>query len=369
MVTNKGVVITTFSLTDPESVAAITLEGAAVCEAGACPYMGIERIRGRVTSTRGFILYGGTIEASQNWFKEWILEGQRPNNKGIVSYSIPSWTNRTQFPGGYDDEEIQSWRAFLGEDLFLERCAAIPRPPRERVMSEAKPEHIRDDIAIPEDATHEIWVDPGFATAHAVLWVAFWNEGKRLRFHAYDEFYEQRVDTEAMIGLCEQKPNWRKIRTGVIDTGAVGHRDATKSALEVWRNFAPQIVFAHKVWPESVQIERIQTCLRNGQFTMSPECKGLIAEFGLGEPVFPEMHPWKFQTDRDGRITSEKPKDAWNHSAKCVSYGLLNHLGQASHRREYQAKNRLHPKDKPTPTVLGRLTQADRDAMWDALKP
>ena len=71
-------------------------------------------------------------------------------------------------------------------------------------------------------------------------------------------------------------------------------------------------------------------------------CRSVPA--GLGEPVFPEMHPWRYGTDRDGRIVSEKPEDKWNHSVKTVGYGLLHHLGQVEIKRKSTTWNRLQRK-------------------------
>lgn len=347
MVTTDGVVITTFSLENPESVRAIDLEGGMICEAGLCPYSGIERIRGRVAAKKGFLIFNGTIERSQRWWTDWLVEGKRPNNKGIVSYSIPSWANRHEFPGGETDPEIISWRDFLGEDLFLERCAAIARPPRERVLREATESHIQI-VEIPEGATYELAVDPGYATAYANLFVANWLENGEYRFHVYDELYEQTKTTKDVVALCRTKPSWPLIRTGAIDIASKGHRDANDSALEIWQQLT-DIHFDKKYWAEDRQIERLQTSFRSGQLTIDPKCVGLIAECGLGEPVFPEMHPWVYVTDRDGRVISEKPKDAWNHSAKALAYLLLARLGQVEFKRKATTWNRMKKPGKKAP--------------------
>jgi hypothetical protein len=133
---------------------------------------------------------------------------------------------------------------------------------------------------------------------------------------------------------------WGRVHTGVIDIASKGHRDATDSSLEIWEKLT-NIRFNKRYWAEDRLIERIIVSANTKQFTIDPACKGLIAECGLGEPVFPEMHPWRFVTDRDGRVVGEKPEDKWNHSAKCVGYGLLHHLGQVETRRKPTTWNRL----------------------------
>jgi hypothetical protein len=363
LVTTDGVVVATWSMEDPTSIRSVNLEGAACCEAGKMPYSGVERVWGRVSATKGFIVYSGTMESSQKWYEDWMLMGKRPNHLGIKSYSLPSYTNRHQFPGGYDDPEIQHLKRVYSEDVFAMRVLAEPRPPRDRVLKEVTTDHI-GELAVPEDALVEIWVDPGYASAYAVLFVAMWDEYERdrdgqlvrddegrprplgRRFYVFDELYEQGKTTDDIIDLCQQHPAWPRIRSGVIDVAAKGHRDAGESALEKWQLRTP-LTWNMRYWPEAALIERIRSSAKQGRITINPKCRGLIAECGLGEPVFPEMHPWKFHTDRDGRITSERPVDKWNHSAKALGYGLLHHLGQVESLRRPRGFNRLEGEATP----------------------
>ena len=97
LITTDGVVVRTWSLENPESVRSVNLELAMVVEAGGCPCAGIERIRGRVAARRGPIIYNGTIEHAQTWWRDWQAIGQRPNTKHIKTFIIPSWANRIEF--------------------------------------------------------------------------------------------------------------------------------------------------------------------------------------------------------------------------------------------------------------------------------
>lgn len=331
MVTKHGVVIQTWSMEDPTSIRALDLEGVLVCEAGKCPYSGIERLQGRVSAKRGYIVYSGTMENSQQWYQDWMLMGQRPNHLGIKSYSLPTFSNTHEFPGGRNDPEILRLERMYPEDIFAMRVLAEPRPPKARVIAEAQNRHIKK-VKIPHDAEFEVWVDPGYATAYAVLWVAHWlvhedgQEPYRF-FYVFDEIYERGKTTEDIIAMCKARKLWSRVKEGVIDIAGKGHRDATESALEIWKK-RTRLVWNMKMWPEKALIERIRTTFKQNHIAISPACRGLIAELGLGEPVFDEMHYWKYMTDRDGKVVGEKPVDKWNHSAKALGYGLLHHLGQ-----------------------------------------
>lgn len=348
MVTKAGVVISTRSMEDPTSIRAIDLEFAIIAEAGKCPYDGVERVQGRISAKRGFIIYSGTMENSHQWYQDWVLMGQRENHLGIKSYSLPTWGNIHEYPGGREDPEIKRLEAIYPEDTFAMRVAAEPRPPRYRVLQEVTTEHVVQK-RVPKDATWEVWVDPGYASAYAVLFVAHWNETAKdgaplgKRFYVADELYEQGRTTRDIIALCKRHRLWPRVSAGVIDIGAKGHRDAGESALEIW-NKLTSFNWNMKLWREPPLMERIRSSAQQFQFWINPSCVGLIAECGLGEPVFPEMHPWKYPTDRSGRVLGEKPIDKWNHSSKALGYGLLHHLGQVERSRQAMSISRLKSK-------------------------
>lgn len=359
LVTKKGVVLQTWSTENPDSIRSIEPLGVAAVEAGRQEWATVMRIQGRISRARAYAIYSGTLENANKWYTDWALMGKRENHLGIKTFSLPTWTNRALFPGGANDPEILRLKDIYTDDLFAMRVAAEPRPPRDRVLPEFN-EALIGETKIPEDAHYELWIDPGYATAHAVLWVAWWwQKPKRRRrkteddededpgrkfFYVFDEFYEQGVNTDAMTDLAKAHPSWKYvIKTGnksVIDIAGKGHRDSTESAVEVWRR-KTDLEFNMNYWSEDSLIERIRTSAKAKRFLVNPKCKGLLAEAGLGEPVFEGMHHWKYAATNDGRILSEKPKDAWNHSAKALGYGLLEHVGPVEGVIEQISINRL----------------------------
>ncbi|MFA6135013.1 MAG: LAGLIDADG family homing endonuclease [Phycisphaerae bacterium] len=359
LTTAAGVVIATWSMDDPGTIRAMDLEMAAICEAGKCPYEGVERVRGRVSAQKGPVVYSGTLEESHQWYRDWAVMGLRENKFLIKTYSLPTWTNLHNFPGGRQDSEILLMEATYPDDVFAMRVAGEPRPPRHRVMKEVTEAHVKViDVTQMPGVVFEICVDPGYASAYAVLLVARWKEdieemnlttGEmqktwRWRFHFVDEFYEQGRQTEEMIDLLRGHPLWPELNAqheGVFDIASKGHRDAGQSALEIWKKRLPKWNWNMKYWYEEPLIERLRTSAKANQFTISPNCKGLLAECGLEEPVFPEMHPWKYMTTRDGIVSGEKPIDKWNHSCKAAGYYLLHHLGQVERITKASNFNRL----------------------------
>lgn len=351
LITNDGVVVQTWSLDDQSNVRAVSPEGSAVCECGQAGYLGVERIQGRISGTTGFIVYSGTMEDSQQWYQDWMLMGQRANHLDIVSYSLPAFTNRHLFPGGRLDPEILRLEKVYPEDVFAMRVMAEPRPPKGRVLPEVVPAHIQR-VNVPDDAKYEFWIDPGYASAYAILFVAMWVDPKdgMKRFHCVDELYEQGLTTDAIIELVKRTPYWPKINSGVIDIASQTHGQGTESALEKWRKLTGK-QFNMRYWGQDALIERVRSSFKEGRVTIDPRCRGLIAECGLGDPVFPDMHPWKYLRDKDGRITSEKPIDRWNHSAKALGYGLLHHLGQVERVGGVKNFNRLR-QNVPSRNIL-----------------
>ena len=346
MVTTDGVVLKTLTGDNPEAIRSYSFEAAVACEAGGMAFAVTNNIRERIATKRGFLVMEGTLEASQQWWRDACLEGLRPNARGYVTYKLPTWANLAMYPGGENDPEIVAMKDWMGEDLWLERVAAQPQPPRYRVLKEFEPHHV-GEIDIPEDASIEIWIDPGYASAYAVLWVAHWPKGDTTHFYFFDEIYEQGKNTYEIVDMIRLHPMFNRLgKDRVIDIGAQGHRDSTDSALEVWEALLPGN-YARKMWMEDRLMERLRVSARLRQFTINPKCRGFLAEAGLGEPVFPEQHPWRYPTDKDGRIIGEKPIDRWNHSAKAAGYGLLKHLGQVEIKRKATSFNRLQKVNFP----------------------
>lgn len=354
LVTKVGVVLATWSTNDPASIRGLDLEGAAACECGQMEWSSIERIQGRISGTAGFLVYSGTMEMAKRWYVRMAIEGERLNRYGVKTYSLPSWLNTSVFPGGYNDPEIQRLKRFYPEDIFQVRVAAKPVPPRDRVIREINTQHIRK-VVIPRtseglpDARIEIAIDPGYLpSAYSVLWVASWDTPEGRFWYIFDEVYVQLMQNSEVIDKIRNHKFYKYLKSDglTIDVSAKRHADGNEPAVVMFQKLTNLKSPFHKYWHENSLIERIRTTAKANLIAIHPNCRGLIAELGLGEEVFPEMHPWRYQSNNEGEVLNEKPKDAWNHSCKALGYVLLRHLGIVERTGEKNAAyNRL--KDRP----------------------
>lgn len=359
LVTKLGVVVSTWSTDNPGTIRGIDLEGAVAAEAGNMEWDAIERIQGRIGAKRGFCVYSGTMENAQRWYIRWTIEGQRQNRFRIKTYSLPSWGNLAQFPGGRNDPEIKRWEEFYTDDVFITRVAAEPRPPRDRVIRELFEQDIRK-VVLPRntDGTYacqfDLAIDPGYLpSAYAVLWVASWDTEKGKFWYIFDEIYVQSTQNEEIIERIKRHKFYRylDIDSLTIDVSAKRHADGNEPAIEKYRRLSKlKSPYTH-YWHENALVDRLRTTAKAGLIAIHPNCRGLIAELGLGEEVFPDMHPWKFPTAKGDIITNDRPIDRWNHSCKALGYLLLRYLGVVERMGDRpKSKNRIKdkwPGEKP----------------------
>ena len=132
---------------------------------GATVVRGVLRLSGRLAERRGWLWLSGTFEGSRGWYAERFRAWQTDNPEEAASFSVPSWANRTLFPGGREDPEIRRLETTYPADLFQERFGGVPCPPVSLVFREFEPAaHVRT-IRDPYESFDniEIAVDPGYA--------------------------------------------------------------------------------------------------------------------------------------------------------------------------------------------------------------
>lgn len=333
MTLKGGVTIITKTSEDPKALANDAPDGVLMVEAAQQTFDTYEKLFNRLAESRGrgsgHFYISGTFEKSLGWYPEIFNLFQGDNLWGGKSFSLPSWENLTVFPGGYDDEEMVRLRGVLPKETFDERFGGVPCPPRELVFKEFR--HylhvvntrwgdvkvpVRDEKGwlLPKDGDLELWIDPGYAGAYAVLFVYVF---AGLVF-IVDEVYAQGKVGEIVIQETIAKRDlFQRVKRGVMDVAGRQH-NAMESQEELWLKHAKLPMFMEPV-PIVDGILRHRTFLTD-PMTMAPrmyhdpKCKGTIREYEL----------YRYPEAKENRDERELPIDANNHSMKAIAYGLWN---------------------------------------------
>jgi len=344
IITLDNIRIITKSAKDPRRLAMEAPNGILACEASQLTYEDFLRLRGRVAEKRGWLHLSGTFESSLGWYPEHFLRWQLPNADDARSYSLPSWTNTEIYPGGRSDPEILALEAACSPDWFLERYGGIPTPPKGRVFSEFQltlHTGVGKEFEFDPSLDVYIFVDPGFASAYAIL--ATQKRGEHL--YIVDEIYEKGFVTSDMIAITKQKPWFNKIVGGAIDIAALQHQ-AQPAVAEVWQKEARVHLRSQKVKIQD-GIEATKRLLVINPITNSPllhinvKCKGLISEMGgCASPLDGQTKVYTWRMDREGNVVGDVPDDKNNHACKALAYGIVDLFGYSS-ARSHQPKIRF----------------------------
>ncbi|KKM85516.1 hypothetical protein LCGC14_1288230 [marine sediment metagenome] len=321
-----GGIIKTWSLKDWLKVGSEAPDGIIICEVAQIALQEYRRICDRTAEKRGWVCGTGTFEGSLGWYPETWKLYQLPDQQG-QSFSLPSWSNRVVYPGGYDDDEIQRLKANYSIDYFNERFGGIPSPPHGLVFPEFRYlTHVKD-IPLTDNPLY-LWIDPGYAGSYAVEVIQMVNDTVCI----VDEIYERGLVTEQIIDICLQKSWWSKVAGGVVDIAAKQHQ-AMPAVAEVWASKAKLNLQSNMV-SEDAGRERLHTFLtvnpidHQPRLLIDPKCVGILSEFGVcPNPFSNEAEPYKWKEDRVGKVIGRVPDDKNNHGIKAVIYGLVNQFG------------------------------------------
>ncbi len=313
----RGAKIETKTSADIRKLAGVAPAGIAMTEAAQQDWEAFIRCRGRVAQKRGPLILSGTFETSRGWYPELFRAWQMPDNaEGGKSFSLPTWSNLALFPGGRNDPEIKALESSMPADLFMERYGAEPCPPSNLVLREFDPQvHVRE-CPFDKNMPVQVWVDPGYSGAYAVLAVQI--HGKEVWI--IDEVYKQGWVVHDVIDECGTRPWWENVSHGVIDIAGRQHH-GMESQIEVWLHYGKKRLYSQQV-PVLAGIERHRTFLRDpssGQPLLfhDPRCVNTIKEYGLY--VYPKS--------KEHSNVVEVPIDQFNHSIKAIAYGLCANFG------------------------------------------
>ena len=327
--------IKTKSAQDHRSLAMEAPRMVVACEASQIDYESFLRLRGRIAEKRGYLFLEGTFEMSLGWYPSQWESWQFYNpDDDAISFSLPSWTNNVVYPNGREDEEILSLERLHSEDWFNERVAGKPAPPKGLVHNMFDiSTHVSDKAEYIEEEPVHLWVDPGYSqvTKSAYAVVAVQIIGSQVR--VIDEIYEREKITEEIIEICQMRPWWKDVQQGVIDIAA--HNMGESRPVDTWLEKAQLYMQSERVGIMD-GIERFNTFLKENPSTKQPnliinhKARGLISELGgCANPFDDQIHVYTWRTDKDNNVIGRQPRDAFNHSVKAVTYGLVVNFGYA----------------------------------------
>lgn len=328
-----GTRVETRSATDPIRLASYAPDAILVVEAGQTPYEVVAKAEERAVQKDAPIFYSGTFENSLNWYADMYTELQVENNRyNGRSYSLPTWSNTVEFPGGREDPKIKRLEAALSEELFLERCAAKPYKPVGLVFREFSANRHVVDLEVDPSIPVELAIDPAYHT-YAVLFVQRHGE----YVHVLDEVYRHSAITQEIIPEVMANPLFELVSGGVIDQAA-RQRQANISVWQVWHQSTGLYLRTNYVTIQQ-GIDAIKLRLKDGEDDMPRLLfdKGMSwskAPDGRAGGILTEMLMWQYPTSLrdDRRNTARLPIDKNNDGCKALGYYLFDTYGPVVER-------------------------------------
>ena len=299
------------------------------CEASQLGHETHIRLRTRAASSAGYLLYSGTFERGQGWYKQ-LCERYQVADEGRRMHTLPSWSNPHRYPGGRNDPEILALERELSEEEFAERIAGVIRKPFGLVFGREFDfeKHVRDIEYIPGIPV-DLAVDPGYnQSAHSLSAI---QRVPDQPLRVFDEIYDPRYSTEEIIDEAMSRPWWADVPDGtaVIDIAGTRNLGSTDAASDVWLKKA-HIVMRSKQVPIMAGIDRMKNFLRLDPLTLAPRivwapcCQGALSEFGsMVSPVTGRTAAWSWKTNKQGDIIGKTPSEQNCHSLKAIYYYLI----------------------------------------------
>jgi hypothetical protein len=317
---------------DVLKLASVAPAGILMAEAAQQPYLAFLRLRGRVAEKRGPLLLSGTFESSLGWYADLFKSYQGENLDGGRSFSLPTWSNIYIYPGGRDDPEIKALEAMYPPDVFMERFGGVPCPPATLVFKEfSYAAHVTERAEHTPGNPVQLWIDPGYAGAYAVLAVEISRSVGEV-WH-FDELYYSGRTAQEIIAEAKARSWWCDVRGLVMDVAGRQH-PAAESQAEIWYSLTGLRVTMQPV-PIVDGILRHRTFLKDPatgrpRLFHHPRCGGTLREYGL----------YKYAEDSEHRPQTEIPIDRDNHAMKALAYGLVANFGHVAPARRQRIRVR-----------------------------
>jgi hypothetical protein len=328
-----GAKVETKSATDPIRIASYAPDAILVVEAGQTPYEIVAKAEERAVQKDAYVIYSGTFEESLNWYADMFQELQTKDNKYRgKSYSLPTWSNVVEFPGGREDPKIKRLEAALPEDLFLERCAARPYKPVGLVFREFNPKRHVGKLDVDPSLPVELAIDPAYHT-YAVLFVQ--QSGEYV--HVLDEVYRHNAITQEIIPEVMDNPLFQYVKGGVIDQAA-RQKQANVPVWQVWHQ-ETGLGFRTNYVHVQQGIDAVKLRMKDGEdgeprLLFSNRMSWEKSPDGRAGGILTEMLMWRwpYSLRNDHKNTSRTPIDKNNDGCKALGYYLFDRFGPVVER-------------------------------------
>jgi hypothetical protein len=372
MTLTNGCRIETKSSDDTRALASFAPNALLMVEAGQQTHETYLKVLERALQHNAKVVLSGTFEGALSWYAELYMKWQAVNRENAKSFSIPSWSNTVDFPGGRDDPKIKDLENSMPPELFAERCGAVPYKPAGLVHRVF--DHARNvaELAYDKGWSIELAIDPAQHTyaCLAIQWkkqtlLEWWYTDKLAeykrrddipypiefsseqlaqewtRVRVIDEVYEHNITAQDIIPLVMTRSWFRHLNlrnAGTIDIAGT-HRQANLSQTKIWRDiagctFRHNFIFIEEsinvvnvrlkgVDPLGVPLLQFSHKMRQDK-GMDGRAMGTIAEMGLYK--YP---PWS-----EGKNETNKPVDANNDGCKALAYWLYDRFGPVVERRK-----------------------------------
>lgn len=316
-----------------------------------------ERCEGRLIRNypraRGF--FSGSPETSLGWLPDVSKFAVGPNERGIRSFTIPSWCNLAKYPGGRNDPAILRVEAGRSPQKFAERFGAAFVPPKGMVCHNFRTNlHVDTQLKYDPALPVYIGIDPG-GIVYAVLFVQFTPEGE---IHILDQIYVHRWPHAAVINEYHANDLSAVVAGGAIDVASKQPQNAMPVCYEEWYKDTGLDLWAEKHAVDD-SVERLYWALSTNPNTgrprlrIHPQCTGLIAEMGGGPSPVPDGGPWMRYESVHGIGAPKREND---HACKALAYLLLGpYAYMESETREYRHE---------TVSYLTRDAAREPDDFW-----
>lgn len=256
LATKTGQTLTTRTSADVRKLASVSVDGILMVEAGSQSFSAYLKCLGRVAQARGWLHVSGTLESSSDWYANIALvwkEDEKAREGDL--FSLPTWSNTFEFPGGRNDPEILRLERLYAPvpGYFEEKCGATPAPPLGVIFrSFSFPRNVKESATFRRGVPVYLAIDPGAGGPSAYMVAAcqflpspYFAEDEDVvdridLCHVVDVIYAPGATFEGIKPIVEQKYWYPQVAGGMIDVEDPGERKR-------WRKFLGIPLAAKKI--------------------------------------------------------------------------------------------------------------------------